>query len=49
MLVNCVDSLLGLSFSGEEMRQFVAMILEQLIDIINKQNTPKTLLENTGE
>ena len=25
------------------------MILPQLIDIINRQNTPKTLLENTGK
>lgn len=25
------------------------MVLNQLIDIINKPNTPKTLLENTGE
>lgn len=37
-----------LTFTGEEMRPYVSMILLQLIDIINKPNTPKTLLENTG-
>ena len=30
------------------MRPFVNMILPHLIAIINKPNTPKTLLENTG-
>ena len=30
------------------MRAYISMILPQLIDIINRQNTPKTLLENTG-
>lgn len=36
-------------FSGEEMRPYVPHVLQQLTVIINKQNTPKTLLENTGE
>ena len=31
-----------------EMRPFVEVILNQLINIINRDNTPKTLLENTG-
>lgn len=30
------------------MRPYVNMILPHLIGIINKPNTPKTLLENTG-
>lgn len=30
------------------MRPYIAIILKQLIDIINRPNTPKTLLENTG-
>lgn len=35
--------------SGSDMQPFVGMVLTQLIDIINRSNTPKTLLENTGE
>lgn len=34
---------------GEEMREYVPLILNQLVIIINRPNTPKTLLENTGE
>lgn len=30
------------------MQPFIGMVLTQLIDIINRSNTPKTLLENTG-
>jgi len=33
---------------GPEMRPFVTVILNQLINIINRENTPKTLLENTA-
>jgi len=33
---------------GEEMRPYIALVLAQLIVIINKPNTPKTLLENTA-
>ncbi|CAH0394310.1 unnamed protein product [Bemisia tabaci] len=33
---------------GEDMRSYIPMVLQQLINIINKQNTPKTLLENTA-
>jgi transportin-1 len=33
---------------GDEMRPYVSMVLNQLIDIINRPNTPKTLLENTA-
>lgn len=33
---------------SEEMRPYVPMVLSQLITIINKGNTPKTLLENTA-
>lgn len=33
---------------GAETSQYVPLILEQLIKIINRPNTPKTLLENTA-
>jgi hypothetical protein len=33
---------------GAEMSQYVALLIEQLIEIINRPNTPKTLLENTA-
>lgn len=35
-------------FAGEEMRDYIPLILNQLVMIINRPNTPKTLLENTG-
>lgn len=34
--------------SGPEMQPYIAMVLHQLVEIINRPNTPKTLLENTG-
>merc|ERR1719376_1008721 len=33
---------------GADMQPFIGMVLTQLIDIINRSNTPKTLLENTA-
>uniref|UniRef100_A0A8D3BSF6 Transportin 1 n=1 Tax=Scophthalmus maximus TaxID=52904 RepID=A0A8D3BSF6_SCOMX len=33
---------------GSEMQPYVAMVLHQLVEIINRPNTPKTLLENTA-
>lgn len=33
---------------GGEMSAYVPMLIEPLIEIINKPNTPKTLLENTA-
>ncbi|XP_022254384.1 transportin-1-like [Limulus polyphemus] len=33
---------------GSEMKPYVPMVLNQLVVIINKPNTPKTLLENTA-
>ncbi|MGH0170755.1 UNVERIFIED_CONTAM: hypothetical protein FKN15_060316 [Acipenser sinensis] len=33
---------------GAEMQPYIAMVLHQLVEIINRPNTPKTLLENTG-
>ncbi|KAK2150308.1 hypothetical protein LSH36_413g02041 [Paralvinella palmiformis] len=33
---------------GEGMRPYVPIVLNQLIEIINRPNTPKTLLENTA-
>lgn len=36
-------------FSGQEMNAYVNIVLADLIFILNKPNTPKTLLENTGQ
>lgn len=33
---------------GEGTRPYIPLVLTELIVIINRQNTPKTLLENTG-
>ncbi|XP_033636471.1 transportin-1-like isoform X1 [Asterias rubens] len=33
---------------GEEMEPYIQLVLNQLTDIINRANTPKTLLENTA-
>lgn len=33
---------------GSDMQPYIAMVLHQLVEIINRPNTPKTLLENTG-
>ena len=33
---------------GSDMSQYVTILIEPLIEIINKPNTPKTLLENTA-
>ena len=35
-------------FLGEETRQYITLVLKELFIIINRPNTPKTLLENTG-
>lgn len=37
------------TFVGSDTSAYIPLILTQLIDIINRPNTPKTLLENTGE
>lgn len=34
---------------GAETKPYIQLVLGQLIEIIKGQNTPKTLLENTGE
>jgi len=34
--------------AGADMKPYVPLVLTQLITIINRPNTPKTLLENTG-
>lgn len=34
---------------GNEMHNYIPLFLTQLITIINRPNTPKTLLENTGK
>lgn len=34
---------------GSDTRPYIPLVLTQLVDIINRPNTPKTLLENTGE
>jgi len=35
-------------FTGADMKLYVPLVLTQLITLINRPNTPKTLLENTG-
>jgi len=35
-------------FKGTDMKPYVPLVLPQLIALINRPNTPKTLLENTG-
>lgn len=34
---------------GADTKPYIQLVLNQLIEIIKSQNTPKTLLENTGE
>lgn len=36
-------------YLGEETKQYIHLVLTDLFVIINRANTPKTLLENTGE
>lgn len=38
-----------LVFIGQDTSTYIPLIITQLIDIINRPNTPKTLLENTGK
>lgn len=33
---------------GPDMQPYISMVLSQLVQIINHQSTPKTLLENTA-
>lgn len=33
---------------GADMQPYVGLVLNNLVEIINRPNTPKTLLENTG-
>lgn len=33
---------------GADTKPYIPLVLNQLIEIINSMNTPKTLLENTG-
>lgn len=46
--VYCVSELFSLAASGAEMEPYVGLVLNNLVEIINRPNTPKTLLENTG-
>ncbi|KAF6216915.1 hypothetical protein GE061_001266, partial [Apolygus lucorum] len=39
---------ISIKLEGEEMRPYIPLVLNQLTVIINKSNTPKTLLENTA-
>ncbi|KAK9497607.1 hypothetical protein O3M35_004303 [Rhynocoris fuscipes] len=39
---------ISIKLEGDEMRPYIPLVLNQLILIINKANTPKTLLENTA-
>ena len=46
-LMVCLLSAMCVSV-GAEMQPYVGMVLPHLVEIINRPNTPKTLLENTG-
>lgn len=46
--VSCPSFLIPPTPIGPEMQPYIAMVLHQLVEIINRPNTPKTLLENTG-
>lgn len=35
--------------AGPDTSAYIPLILNQLVEIINRPDTPKTLLENTGE
>ena len=48
MLGLSLKSLLMLFSVGAETQQYIPLVLSQLIGIINRPHTPKTLLENTG-
>lgn len=37
-----------LLLSGADIKPYISLVLTQLVEIINRPNTPKTLLENTG-
>lgn len=34
--------------TGGDTRNYIPVVVDQLVEIINRPNTPKTLLENTG-
>ena len=42
-------SLYLLFILGSDMKQYINLVLQQLITIINRPHTPKTLQENTGK
>lgn len=46
--VYCCSEVFSLAVSGAEMEPYVGLVLNNLVEIINRPNTPKTLLENTG-
>ena len=43
------DCPLSLAKQGAEMHPYVLVVLKELVMIINRPQTPRTLLENTGE
>ncbi|ETE65694.1 Transportin-1, partial [Ophiophagus hannah] len=47
-LINSVSCVKVPIMKSIEMQPYVPMVLHQLVEIINRPNTPKTLLENTG-
>lgn len=48
MFVACVTMFFFI-FSGPETSKYIPLVLTHLVEIINRPNTPKTLLENTGK
>ena len=39
---------MAVKLGGEEMQVFIPTLVNPLVEIINKANSPRTLLENTG-
>lgn len=48
LMHNLIGNFVYANFLGEGTRPYVSMVLSELIVIINRPNTTKTLLENTG-
>ena len=39
---------MAVKLGADEMREYIPALLNPLVEIINRENSPRTLLENTG-
>ena len=39
---------MAVKIGGDEMQEFIPLLVKPLVEIINRANSPRTLLENTG-